>query len=69
MIGRIKQIAFRARNLGERVLIECAARAQRNALWRKFPEERTSATTCVIGNAVPKSGTYLLNAILRFLDQ
>ncbi|NQT93168.1 MAG: hypothetical protein HQ559_10440 [Lentisphaerae bacterium] len=34
-----------------------------------FTLERTAAPTAVIGNAVPKSGTYLLNAILRFLNR
>ena len=32
-----------------------------------FPEERTAFPNCVIGNAVPKSGTYLLNSIFNYL--
>ena len=38
----------------------------------RFPNldlENTGAPTCVIGNALPKCGTYLLNSILKYLDK
>ena len=33
-----------------------------------FPEKHSEFPNCVIGNAPPKSGTYLLNSILNYLD-
>ena len=39
--------------------------------WRdadvSFPEAHTAFPNCVIGNAPPKSGTYLLNSIFNYL--
>jgi hypothetical protein len=34
-----------------------------------FSEIRKEADTCVIGNGIPKSGTYLLNTIIAYLDK
>jgi hypothetical protein len=34
----------------------------------QFPEKCSEFSNCVIGNAPPKSGTYLLNSILNYLD-
>jgi len=33
-----------------------------------FPARHSTSPNCVIGNAPPKSGTYLLNSILNYLD-
>ena len=35
---------------------------------RPFSSERKQTDSCVIGNGVPKSGTYLINSILNYLD-
>ena len=34
-----------------------------------FSESRSDAPTCVIGNAIPKSGTYLINRVIEFLGR
>ncbi|MCI5123092.1 MAG: hypothetical protein D3925_01095 [Candidatus Electrothrix sp. AR5] len=33
-----------------------------------FPQEHSNFSNCIIGNAPPKSGTYLLNSIFNYLD-
>lgn len=51
----------------DRALKAVNLRLQLRNFNRCFPKSRGKAETCVIGNAIPKSGTYLLNSILRHL--
>jgi hypothetical protein len=46
-----------------------ARRIERVCEFGRFPSQHSSEPTCVIGNALPKSGTYLLKAILQHVGK